>query len=266
MDFPFRIVREVPDLCAKKSDLGCGFSWIMQTFEDGKKRRLWVHVYRTDGKAEQENSAFYEGLEAFEKQWINWRPRKGKDENTENCALRKSPWMKYFERGKGIPGQAPLVQNDAAIDAATRYFGIFCNVTSMECTAKETLSTYRARDLIEKTFKGGKTNFELGVIRSRDDDTMEGRFILGFVALSILSNLYYRMKSQHSIAITGDEKKSLTLAEEMLFNELKNRLTTSRIIFDKDGQGHWLEVTKRQHEITARLWLPNLYKTVPEWK
>ena len=30
MDFPFRIVREVPDLCAKKSDLGCGFSWIMQ--------------------------------------------------------------------------------------------------------------------------------------------------------------------------------------------------------------------------------------------
>lgn len=41
------------------------------TFEDGKKRRLWVHVYRTDGKAEQENSAFYEGLEAFEKQWIH---------------------------------------------------------------------------------------------------------------------------------------------------------------------------------------------------
>ena len=30
LDFPFRIVREVPDLCAKKSDLGCGFSWIMQ--------------------------------------------------------------------------------------------------------------------------------------------------------------------------------------------------------------------------------------------
>ncbi len=51
-----------------------------------------------------------------------------------------------------------------------------------------------------------------------------------------------------------------------LDNELKNRLTTPRIIFDKDGQGHWLEVTKRQHEITARLWSPNLYKTVPEWK
>lgn len=236
------------------------------TFEDGKKRRLWVHVYRTDGKAEQENSAFYEGLEAFEKQWIHWRPRKGKDENAENCALRKSLWMKYFEKDKGIPGQAPLVQNDAAIDAATRYFGIFCNVTTMECTAKETLSTYRARDLIEKTFKGGKTNFELGVIRSHDDDTMEGRFIIGFVALTILSNLYYRMKSQDSIVKTGGEKKALTLAEEMTFNELKNRFMTPRIIFDKDGKGHWLEVTKRQHEIAARLGFPDLYKTVPDWK
>lgn len=248
-------------------DKCCGKTIAVEpTFEDGKKQRLWVHVYRTDGKAEQENSAFYEGLEVFEKQWIHWRPRKGKDENTENCALRKSPWMKYFEKGKGIPGQTPLVQNDAAIDAATRYFGIFCNVTTMECTAKETLSTYRARDLIEKTFKGGKTNFELGVIRSHDDDTMEGRFIIGFVALSILSNLYYRMKSQDSIVKTGGEKKALTLAEEMTFNELKNRLTTPRIIFDKDGKGHWLEVTKRQHEIAARLGFPNLYKTVPNWK
>lgn len=29
LDFPFGIFREVPDLCAKKTDLGYGFSWIM---------------------------------------------------------------------------------------------------------------------------------------------------------------------------------------------------------------------------------------------
>lgn len=55
-------------------------------------------------------------------------------------------------------------------------------------------------------------------------------------------------------------------AEEMTFNELKNHLTTPRIIFDKDGKGHWLDVTKRQHEIATRLGFPNLYKTVPGWK
>ena len=142
------------------------------TFEDGKKQRLWAHVYRTDGKAEQENSAFYEGLEAFEKQWINWRSRKGKDESTENCALRKSPGMKYFKSSESISEKTPLVQDDDTIDAGTRYLGIFCNVTTMACTAKETLGSYQTRDLIEKSFKGGKTKFELGVIRSHDDDTM----------------------------------------------------------------------------------------------
>lgn len=48
----------------------------------------------------------------------------------------------------------------------------------------------------------------------------------------------------------------------MTFNELKNWLMTPRIIFDKDGKGHRLEVTKRQHEIVARLGFPNMYKTV----
>ena len=74
------------------------------------------------------------------------------------------------------------------------------------------------------------------------------------------------MKSQDSIVKTGGEKKALTLAEEMTFNELKNLLTTPRIIFDKDGKGHWLEVTKRQHEIAARLGFPDLYKVAPNWK
>ncbi len=142
--------------------------------------------------------------------------------------------MKYFEKGKGIPGQTLLVQNDAAIDAATWYFGIFCNVTTMECTAKESLSTYRARDLIEKTFKGGKTNFELGVIRAHDDDTMKGRFIIEFVALTILSSLYYRMKRQDSLSRARGSDKAQTFAEEMTFNEKKNRLATPRIIFDKE--------------------------------
>lgn len=220
-------------------------------FEDGKTRKLWVHVYRSDSKSEQENTAFYEGFEAFERQWNSWRPGRNKNETAENCPLLKSPWMRYFKRDEEVPGKTQLTQDDAAIDAATRYFSIFCNVTTMECTAKETIKTYRARDLIEKTFKGGKTNFELGVIRSHDDDTMEGRFIIGFVALTILSNLYYRMKSQDSLSRARGSEKALTLAEEMTFSELKNRLATPRIIFDKDGKGHWLEVTKRQHEIAA---------------
>ena len=51
----------------------------------------------------------------------------------------------------------------------------------------------------------------------------------------------------------------------MTFNELKNRLATPRVIFDRNGVGHWLEVTKRQHGIAARLGFPDLYTMIPDW-
>lgn len=84
--------------------------------------------------------------------------------------------MKCFKRDKGVPEQTPLVLDDAVIDVATRCFGVFCNVTITESTAKENLKTYQACNLIEKTFKGSKTNFGLGVISFHEDDRMEGRF------------------------------------------------------------------------------------------
>ncbi len=174
--------------------------------------------------------------------------------------------MKFFKPGVGKPGKTPLVQDDDAIDLQTRYFGIFCNVTTMECSAREAMTTYRARDLIEKAFKGGKTNIDLDTVRAHGEETMEGRFIVGFVAMSILSRLYALMKRKTFRQTARDGLQEIpALADEMDFNELKNRLATPRIICDGNGQAHWLEVTKRQHEIAGRLGFPDLYKTLPEY-
>lgn len=237
---------------------------VQPKFEDGIERHLWVHVYRSDSKAHIENTAFYQDLEQFQNDWMRWEPKSG-DENESNCALRRSRWMKYFKAGVGIPGKAPLEQDDEAIDMATRYFGVFCNVTTMPCTAREAMATYRARDLIEKAFKGGKTNIEFDVVRSHNENTMEGRFIVGFVALSILTQLYARMKKASSIPTKNGVKEMPPLSEEMSFNEMKNRLSTPRVIYNADGKGHWLEVTNRQHMIAARLGFPDLYKSLPKW-
>ena len=43
-------------------------------FEDRKPRKLWVHVYRSDRKSEDENNRFYESLEKFEHDWLHWKP------------------------------------------------------------------------------------------------------------------------------------------------------------------------------------------------
>ena len=233
-------------------------------FEDGGNRKLWVHVYRSDSKSHTENTAFYDELESFQKEWLRWRPNHEGD-SSETCPLLKSRWMKYFKPGIGIPGRTPLEQDNDAVDAATRYFGIFCNVTTMECSAREAMTTYRVRDLIEKSFKGGKTNIELDVVRAHGEATMEGRFIIGFAAMSILNRLYVLMKQKTYPETKSGLKEMPALADEMTFNELKNRLATPRVIFDRNGVGHWLEVTKRQHGIAARLGFPDLYTMIPDW-
>lgn len=233
-------------------------------FDDGIKRKLWVHVYRSDLKSHNENTQFYNDLMDFEREWLNWTP-KFKGETVKTCYLRNSPMMKYFIPDCGIPGVSPLVEDYNAIDSATRYFGIFCNVTTMECSARDALSTYRTRDLIEKAFKSGKSDLQLDVSRSHNDSTLEGRFVVGFVALSILTRLRTIMKEDSLVKTAKEFKRMQPLGNEITFNELKNSLSAVSVVYDNEGIGHWEEVTQKQHMIAARLGFPDVYKTLPDW-
>lgn len=51
----------------------------------------------------------------------------------------------------------------------------------------------------------------------------------------------------------------------MTFNELKNRLSTARVVYNGKGQSQWMEITKRQHDIARRMGFPELYKVIPSW-
>ena len=233
---------------------------VKHKFEDGKERQFWVHVYRSDTKTHMEHMAFRCMLENFEKQWLQWKPTA----KARECPLLKSHWLKFF---KGIkkPGTA-LEPDHEAIDLATRYFGFFCNVTTMHCTAQEAIEIYGTRDLIEKTFKAGKNSADMSVVRSHREDTAEGRFIISFVAMTILSRLYALMKKSVTIADSKGQLKTLEpLARDMSFNELKNYLEGIYIIFDGRGGRRWSEVTKKQHNIALRMGFPDLYTALPEW-
>lgn len=235
-------------------------------FEDKNKRKLWVHVYRSERKSNLEYEAFYNNLESFQNKWINWKPSKDKDgKKEEACTLLKSPLLKFFKKNGAQPGKDPLVQDNDAIDQYTRYFGMFCNVSTMPCSAKEAMSIYKTRDIIEKTFKGGKSNFDMDVVRAHTDETMEGRFIVAFSAMTILSRLQVLMKKKTVQEGKSSTKELPSLADEMTFNELKNRLSTPRVIYDGNGTCRWLEVTKKQHSIAARLGFPEAYKELPSW-
>ena len=233
---------------------------VERKFEDGKQRRFWVHVYRSDTKTHMEHMAFRRMLENFEKQWLQYKPT----DKTQECPLLKSPWLKFF-KGTKEPGAA-LEQDHQAIDLATRYFGFFCNITTMPCTAQEAIEIYGTRDLIEKTFKAGKSSADMSVVRSHREDTAEGRFIISFVAMTILSRLYALMKKSVTVADSKGNPKTLEpLARDMSLNELKNHLEGIYMIFDGHGGRRWSEVTKKQHNIALRMGFPDLFTTLPEW-
>lgn len=231
-------------------------------FPDGIEREVYVHVYRSDKKSHVEHTAFYEDLEKFEKDWMQWCPTK----EDAACPLLKSPLLKFFEN-LGTPGMTPLKQNFKVIDEETRYYGFFCNVTTMKCSAKDALEAYRTRDLIEKTFKAGKSDVDMDTLRSHRDDTLEGRFIVSFFAMTILAQLRRAMKQTTYVTTAKGARKTVRpLEDEMTFNELKNRLSSIRVVFDGRGNRHWMEVTKRQHEIARRLGFPDVYSgEVPIW-
>ena len=199
-----------------------------KVFPDGKKRRFWVQVYRTDERSQRENDAFFCDLDKFERQWLAYDPSEhaaGKEP-----ALKQSPLLKYYVN-PGMPGVDKLVRDHDAIAQATRYFGCFCNITTFECTAAQALLEYQTRDSIEKCFKAGKSYADMDTLRAHSDQTAEGRLLVGFCCMTILTQIYKRMR-QITVVDTGKR---------------------------------WCEIPKKQHTIAESLGFPDLYKVVPSW-
>ena len=239
-----------------------------KVFPDGKTRKVWVHVYSSEEKKGIETSLFYDQLENFEDCWSSWSQKssKSQDEKSDECPLQKHPMMKYFIPNSGIPGKKAPERNHGAINQMVESFGFFANVTTMECSAEDALENYKARDLIEKTFKAGKSIFKMDCIHSHEDDTMQGRMIISFVALSIINHIYKKMSHETVITLKNGQTKILKpLNQEMSFNELKNFLSGIRLTCYSDGVRRWTEITSKQHAIAQRLGYSNLYTDIPAW-
>ena len=232
-------------------------------FPDGKKRRFWVQVYRTDERSQRENDAFFSDLDRFEREWLAYEPAEHADETEP--VLKQSPLLKYYIN-PGMPGVNKLIRNDAAIAEATRYFGCFCNITTFECTAAEALLEYQTRDSIEKCFKGGKSYADMDTLRAHSDETAEGRLLVGFCCMTILTQIYKRMRQITVVGTgTGRSKELPPLITQMSFNTMKDYLSSSTIVFDGRGNKRWCEIPQKQHTIAESLGFPDLYKNVPAW-
>ena len=86
-----------------------------------------------------------------------------------------------------------IVRDADAVNEYTRDFGFFANVSLSEMTSEQAYKIYRGRDNIEKYFESGKMGIKLDTVRAHRQDTMEGRFVVAFVALSIIAELKFQL-------------------------------------------------------------------------
>lgn len=233
-------------------------------FADGKKRTLWVHVFRDEMTSHTANQQLFDEIEAFENQW------KAADYANEQTvkALRQSQTLKYFMQPKGDPGTCSLERNYDAINAASRYFGFFASVSTMPCDAQTAIETYHNRDNIEKCFKAGKSDINMDAVRSHSDATMKGRFIVSFCALTILCELRRRMRRPYfEMGSKGEVKHKLPpLADEMTFGALLNYLDSVKVSYGNKPEDIRLEeVTNKQQMIAKRLGCPGVFDAVPDY-
>jgi len=101
--------------------------------------------------------------------------------------------------------------------------------------AKEALSIYRAKDVVEKGFLRLKNNLDLGRLRVHSDDCMQNKVFIGFIALILMCRI-------HKVMLINGLYKSMTMKN--LINTLEKLrvqyLTGNRILFP---------ITKEQKDI-----------------
>ena len=92
--------------------------------------------------------------------------------------------------------------------------------------AKEALSIYRQKDVVEKGFLRLKTQLDLGRLRVHRDDSMQNKVFIGFVALILMSHL-------HKVMLDKGLYKNMTMKKLLLIlSKLRvQHINDQRILF-----------------------------------
>ena len=124
---------------------------------------------------------------------------------------------------------------------------------------------YERRDIIEKTFKGCKTEFDFDVIRAHNDNTLMGRMMVSFVAMTIMNDIKNRMHNRNVITQqNGKVRVEDTVAEEYSFKGLLRKFKAVRLL--QTGSNYCIsELTKGMQDILRKLGFEKYASELPTY-
>ena len=128
-----------------------------------------------------------------------------------------------------------VVVNEAALENSYKHAGWFVIISNHVKNAKDAISIYRAKDVVEKGFLRLKNSLDLGRLRVHSDDAMHGKLFVGFIALILMSHI-------HSVMCDKDLYKKYTMKELI-------RVLSKRKIHKLAGERILSPLTKQQRGI-----------------
>lgn len=191
-----------------------------------KDCRMYMHIYFSPDKA-------LEDEKQLNKQLYEWRKEieTGQREKTYD-----SQYAKYFDiKTTPIRGQKITVKEEA-IQEASKYYGFFVFLSNETSNAKQALSIYRNKDVVEKAFENVKDRLEMKRTGVSSDLSLDGKLFVEFIALIFLSYI-------HQIMQKSDLYKKYTMHELLDEIEIIER-------YDRPGSKTQVsEITTKQKDI-----------------
>lgn len=142
--------------------------------------RLYVHVYYSAERAASHYDTFTRKLMTLKEELESGKYSEEHIKDYERFfIIKETP-----KRGRKIEF------NDEAIQKyRKRYIGFFCILSNKLKQAKETLSVYRSKDVVENCFDDLKNSLDMKRLRVHGSQAMDTRLFLQFLALIYVSQI-----------------------------------------------------------------------------
>jgi len=191
------------------------------------KHKLFTHVYYNAAAALTARDKLYAHVVRLkERAYLNPETAADDTEIKKYLIVRKSDI-----RATGYT----INTRDDVVEQALRHNGWLVITSNHIADAKEAISIYRAKDVVEKGFWRMKNALDLYRIRVHSDNSVQNKVFVGFIALLLMCRI-------HKVMLMHELYKSMSL------HNLINSLAALRVQYI-NGTRIIFPVTKTQHEI-----------------
>ena len=193
---------------------------ITKNFKFDEDKELYLHIYYNPFLAMQDRGELHRKVKILQQE---------AQKDFKNPAL-KNDFKRYLKlKGANITIKQKVLKKELENS------GWLVIISNCESNVESVINIYRTKDVIEKAFNRIKNSLNFNRLRVHREDTMEGKILVGFLALIVISHIHKIMSSKNLY-------KDITIRELIrIMAELK--------ILEIDGKTCLNPCTKRQNDL-----------------